>query len=142
MLPLESCGRYPDWPERLAAVIADHQAQPFQWGRYDCATLWIEAVAAMTGYDAAQDFARWRSEKGALKALRQRGFASVRDVVAAIAPEIPAAQAGRGDLAFPAEAWQGPLTSPAVLTGSHAVSRTAERWVSLPRARLVTFFRV
>jgi len=134
--------RVHDWPDRLDQVIAEHQAAPFVWGHYDCATLWTSAVHAMTGVDLTHDFPRWRNELGAMRALRSRGFDSVADYVAAVLPTVPASLAGRGDLGFPEDAWRGPLASPAVLMGQFGVSRDDTRWIIIPRQRLVTFFKV
>lgn len=140
MLPLEQHARFPDWPDRLAEVVREHALAPFAWGRYDCATLWVEAIAAMTGFDAAAGFSAWRTERGALTALRRRGFASVADYVATLAPRVAPARAGRGDLGFPAD--PAPLMSPAIILGAEAVSRNEYAWIVLPRSRLVTCYRV
>lgn len=134
--------RFPDWPERLDAVVSEHSTADFAWGRYDCATLWIDVVAALTGVDPSSEFQRWRTQHGALRALKARGFDSVSAYVDGILPRVAAAKASRGDLAFPADAWLGPLTSPAVVMGAEAVSRSPQGWVAIPRARLVTFYRV
>lgn len=47
--------RLRDWPERLAALFAAREAQPFEWGRFDCCLFAADAVLAVTGHDPAAD---------------------------------------------------------------------------------------
>ena len=47
--------RMRDWPERLAALFAAREAQPFEWGAHDCCLFAADAVLAVTGHDPAAD---------------------------------------------------------------------------------------
>ncbi|MBP7548681.1 MAG: hypothetical protein KA761_00225 [Gemmatimonadaceae bacterium] len=41
--------RLPDWPERLASLVASKRDVPFEWGVNDCSTFAADAVEAVTG---------------------------------------------------------------------------------------------
>lgn len=78
--------RYPDWPARLAPLIAERLNAPFRWGTNDCALFACDAVLAMTGTDLAADFrGRYDSSIGAARALRALGFRDLADVAHAFA---------------------------------------------------------
>ncbi len=131
------------WAEFLDQVITEHQSQPFAWGKYDCATLWLDAVHAMLGHNLRAELGKWKSEAGARKVVKAAGVASVREYVARHFREVPAAHAHRGDLAFPdVPSRGGALVSPAVLVGSFGVSRDASRWLVVPRSKFKTFYQV
>lgn len=51
--------RFDQWPELLAAFIAQHENTRFEWGRFDCALFAADAIHIMTGVDLATDF-RWQ----------------------------------------------------------------------------------
>ncbi|TDW21076.1 hypothetical protein EV128_12245 [Rhizobium azibense] len=91
--------RVPDWPKRLAAVVARHQALPSEYGVSDCYILPDDAVQAVTGetmYGAT--VRKYTTPTGAAKQLRKKGFKTVRDAFAAKFAEIPVSQAQRGDI--------------------------------------------
>ncbi len=94
--------------------------------------MWADVVRAVTGCDYRGDrLGGYRTAAGALRRLRRAGWASVLHLVEATFEEIPPAQAVRGDLVL-AGAIDGPLTSPAVLTGHAAVSKSFEGLVTVP----------
>ncbi|AKJ28847.1 DUF6950 family protein [Caldimonas brevitalea] len=45
--------RLPDWPDRLARLIAARLTHPFMWGVHDCALWAADVVEALTGVDIA-----------------------------------------------------------------------------------------
>ena len=132
--------RLENWDQRLVQAIAAHQAEPFSWRGSNCGTLFADCVEAVTGEDPLADVRGWRSERGALQRLAATGFDSVAACVAARFEPIPLAEARRGDAGYTAEAEV--LGFPAIICGAFAMSRDANDWVIVPRARLVRCFRV
>jgi len=61
--------RLPDWPERLAACIAEQRHRPFAWGEHDCCQFVARAIEAMTGVNPLAAIS-YRSAKEALRLLR------------------------------------------------------------------------
>lgn len=136
---LVSVKRLPDWDYRLIETICRHQSQPFQWGVYDCATLFADCVLAVTDWDPLEGLA-WASEREAMRLLADRGCRTMAEWVARQFDEIVPADARRGDLGYPAETKR--LASPAVIVGPIAVTRAPDRWVILPRTAIVRAFKV
>lgn len=132
--------RRPDWSERLIATLIRHQAQPFGWGGSDCATLFADAVEAVTGVDPLAEWRPWADRTAAERALVRSGYRSVAELVVDRFPEITPATAQRGDIGFTIEFHR--LMSPAVVVGSEAVSRDQKGWIVFPRTELVRAFKV
>lgn len=69
---------------RVQAAELAHRCfheQPFEWGRNDCAHL-IATVLTGLGYEnPLKDFRKYSTEAGAKRALLQKGFESVEDVL-------------------------------------------------------------
>jgi hypothetical protein len=120
--------------------MARHQRGVFLWGTFDCATLFSDAVAAVTGEDPLAAFRPWHSERTALVALLKSGKDSVADWVADNFDEIVPADARRGDVGYAKEALQ--LSFPAIVCGSIAMSRDESGWIVFPRTQLVRCFKV
>lgn len=73
--------RYPDWPQRLGAAIAERRNKPHAWGDNDCALFAADLVAAMTGQDFGALFrGRYHNEAGARAILRSHGWSTLADV--------------------------------------------------------------
>jgi hypothetical protein len=128
------------WADRLLAVVAHHRAQPFAWGQYDCATLFAEAVQAVTGCHVLAAYMPYDSERGALEMLASSGQRHMLDWCRYRFPEIPVSMARRGDLVFPEKI--GRLACPAVVLGSDAVSRDEKSWLCMPTGLMITAFKV
>lgn len=65
-----------DWPERLAALIAERRETSFSFGVHDCALFACDAVLAMTGTDIAARFRpRYSDEAGARLLLAEKNLA-------------------------------------------------------------------
>ena len=62
--------RFEDWPRRLEAVLAEAEADRFEWGRNDCGLLVARAIEAMTGVDIAADLKGYTTEDQASDFLR------------------------------------------------------------------------
>lgn len=92
--------RLPDWRARLAAEMDRQRRDSFSWGTQDCALgLAAGAVEAITGADLRVGWrSTYRTPRGALKAIRAKGFDSLPDLIASLLPEIPPAFADVGDI--------------------------------------------
>jgi hypothetical protein len=97
--------RYPDWDQRLHQFLLGQVANPFHYGRFDCAIFCADALVAMTGVDVAAPFrGQYLSRKEALAAAKNYcGKATVDHVVAAVAQRhgllpVAPAYAQRGDV--------------------------------------------
>ncbi len=68
--------RLPDWPERLAALVADRLAKPFTWGSNDCVVFSADCVAAITGADPLKGIrGSWKTAPAAARIVaRRRGI--------------------------------------------------------------------
>lgn len=131
--------RREDWAERLLATVDAHQAAPFAWGRYDCATLFGACIEALTGQNPIAPFLPYDSERGAVRALLSTGSPDVTSWVATILPEIPPAAAGRGDFGY-VGGHRLRLQFPAVILGAEALSRNETGLVRFPRALVTQAF--
>jgi hypothetical protein len=89
--------RLRDWPERLAALFAARQGQPFAWGAHDCCLFAADAVLAVTGHDPAADLrGTYATAAEAARVLGQ--FGGVAGVAIARAGRVvPASLAQPGD---------------------------------------------
>ena len=91
--------RVDGWPDRLLAAVEEHAAAPLIWGVSDCFLFPFDCVRAVTGEDhAAEARGAYSTMEEGLALLRGRGHATVADAFASLFPEVPVAQAGRGDL--------------------------------------------
>lgn len=126
----------------MTATIAAHDARPFAWGRADCFALAMDVACAITG--RADPFAaerrRYRTEKGAARALHRLGAATAPDLLARAFPEIPPAMARVGDLA----SVRGPdgLAVCGVVIGADLLVRGPGGLARVPRERAERAFRV
>lgn len=96
--------RLPDWRARFEAEIDAIKHRPFSWEDHECGIGLVgNVVLAVTGHDAAARWrGRYRSYRGAVRVMRNEGFANVADMVAAMLPEIHPGLARIGDIAaFP-----------------------------------------
>lgn len=93
-----SAPRLRDWQSRLAALLADRRAAPFEWALNDCCSFAADCVLAVTGVDPGEGLrGRYLDEAGALALLQElggvRGFADSR-----IGSRIKPLQARVGDV--------------------------------------------
>tara|TARA_R110000751_G_scaffold307640_1_gene430337 strand:- start:26960 stop:27394 length:435 start_codon:yes stop_codon:yes gene_type:complete len=96
--------RFPDWPERLAAIVEERRETPFYYGQRDCGAFASDVALALTGEDpAAWLRGRYEDEDTLDAILAERGgFEAAVDQTMADygSPECPPAFAARGDWAL------------------------------------------
>lgn len=91
--------RLPDWDIRLAAVTSKHMALAGQWGVSDCLITVADAVRAVLGVDLAQTIrGKYKTEIGAAKLLKRRGYDTVEDALADRFAPVNRFSAQRGDV--------------------------------------------
>jgi hypothetical protein len=93
--------RVTGWEVRLAAAIEEARGAAFAWGEMDCATWAFDVRFALTGDDAAAAWrGRYRTERGAMRMLRQLGCCTPADLAQSIlgAPLPTPLLAQRGDI--------------------------------------------
>lgn len=76
--------RYADWPERLAAYLAEQRPHRFAWGSNDCVSFVAGGVHAITGVQLLT--MRWPDAAGAARTLRQLG--GLGAAVSGVLPEL------------------------------------------------------
>jgi hypothetical protein len=96
-----------DWPEVMAAFIDSRRPMPFEWGTHDCALFPADGWKAMTDVDLAADFrGRYKSERKALRLMREAGGMRALVLRAGLV-EKPPAFAQRFDVVLvPTEGWE------------------------------------
>ena len=92
--------RLPDWEARLSAFVAERVAMPFEWGVNDCGLFAAGVIDAVTGEDFGKPWrGKYKTEAGAAKALKRRGFDDVTGpVTQAVGEPVAPAFARRGDI--------------------------------------------
>ena len=118
--------------EAQAAFIAAREAMPFVWGSTDCVTFAAGAVLALTGTDPLIGIGTWKSERGALLALKRRG--GLLAAVSSVLPDTPIAATMRGDIGAVMSPL-GPLLM--VIEGMTLVGPDIDGIKRLPRSALV-----
>lgn len=90
--------RLPNWERRLTAAVQTHMGVDAVWGVSDCYLLADDCVLAITGERMHPDHLGYKTEMGAAKKLRKRGFSDVGAAFAARFESIPPSLAQRGDI--------------------------------------------
>lgn len=132
--------RRPDWPERLAELIAERRERRFEWGIHDCCMFAADAVKAMTGHDPAAPFrGTYASQEEASRILENAGgVIALVEATFGLGNRIPAKFAKRGDLVF-VDTNHGPAIG--VVASDHAVFAAPEglAQVAVSRCRDVAY---
>jgi cell wall-associated NlpC family hydrolase len=91
--------RLHDWPERLAAVVAAAQQQPYELGQHDCLRFTCQCIATMTAVDFWPRFAGYRTRLQALRTIASiaPSLAQAVSLVLGVPPVAPLL-ARRGDV--------------------------------------------
>lgn len=134
--------RKADWEKRLMITIAAHKAAPFKWGVSDCALFAADCVEAMTGIDYAEDFRnRYKTEKGAAKALKRYGEGDLVSTVEKYLNRVPGGlnYAQRGDVVA-AETEAGVALG--ICLGTTSVFKTPDGVIGLPTSQCIAAWRV
>jgi len=76
--------RVEGWERILAEAVEAARERPFVVGVHDCATWAAEVAGALQGRDLADWRGRVKTEKGALREMRRRGFATLAEAVTAV----------------------------------------------------------
>ncbi|MCP4307794.1 MAG: hypothetical protein GY788_23555 [bacterium] len=132
-------GRIVGWASRLSRVIERHNDLPFQYGTSDCYLLAADAVEAVTGERIFADSRRYKTETGAAKLIRRKGFETIADAFDSLFEEIPPAWAGRGDIGVVDQ--DGDICG-GVFTQLGFVARGKEQLLTLPRSDVIKAWRV
>lgn len=115
--------RLQDWQPRLREVLALYTAGTFSRGTFDCGTLWADAVLAVTGEDRLACIrGKYTTKKGALITLRGLEVGTAAALADKLFVPCRATLLQRGDLAAAPAALKNPLTAPAIVVGTHAVT--------------------
>jgi len=115
------------WESLLAEHIRLAYHRPFKWGENDCAIWSSEWVEKATGepYNAIWK-GKYKTEAGAARLMKKRGFESVEAIADAHLTIIPVQFARRGDLVLHPQGALG------IVAGSKSVFLTAERVETMP----------
>lgn len=94
--------RFPDWEDRLNAVLDEFAYAPHVYGSHDCGLFTAAAVAAQTGDDFGANLrGRYTSRVGAARALVRYGSGTLAaTITAALGQPGPLAWAHRGDVCW------------------------------------------
>lgn len=136
-------GRLTDWRSRLAAEMDRQRNTPFVWGKNDCVYGMARGVViALTGEDPlALWAASYKSEAGARRALKDMGFTSLEEALAAYLPKTHPDRADIGDLALVPTI--GPLRyGVGVIDVSAVIVMTPTGHGFVPRDQIVAAFSV
>jgi hypothetical protein len=130
--------RQSGWERRLREAVEKHMALPAQYGVSDCYLIADDAVEALTGARMYKGV-RYKTEAGAGKQLRKRGFETVEDAFRAKFREIPPSMAQRGDIGVHEHDGQ---VSGGCFTSQGFLTRGTDRPVFLDYRQVKTAFRV
>lgn len=130
--------KLPDWRLRLRAYLAEAD-RPFEWGTHDCGAFAGGAVAAMTGANPHDEVAgRYRTARGAARALRRAGYGDHIALAAAHLDEVAPKAARFGDIAM-VDGEGGPALG--VVTGAHIAVLTPQGRGVVPLSEAKRVFR-
>ncbi len=127
--------RIDKWRPALFAEIERCGAEPFSWGKNDCALFAANCVKAMTGFDPSRGHRGYRTPAGALRKIKAAGFETYVELAEAMFKKIHISRAGVGDLAI-IDTGRGPLGMVAgVVTGTEIAVLRPDGLGFLPRGK-------
>lgn len=134
--------RLPDWPDRLAACVADRLLAPFSWGANDCAMLAFAAVDAVTGEDPGALYRdRYHDARGAAVILAELGgICALAD--RHFGPRVPCMCAQRGDIVLVPTAGEHGREALGVVMGEFALTPGPRHLERTPMAQWIAAWRV
>lgn len=128
------------WKADLRVYLAAQADAPFEMGRVDCGSFGGGAVEAMTGENPHAAVAgKYKTMKGALRALKRLGHEDHIAYAASVMDEIDPLYAQFGDIAV-VDSPEGPALG--VVVGAHIEIRTPEGRGVVPLTDAVRAFRV
>ncbi|MEF1310664.1 hypothetical protein QTO01_11205 [Vibrio mytili] len=80
----------------LFEYLKSTRNQPWKRGVNDCCTLVAGAVMAQRGFDPMKEYRGYKTELGAIKALRKQGYESLHEAFSAKFKEVPKTLAKTG----------------------------------------------
>lgn len=136
--------RHEDWKAALRSYLAEAADKPFAYGEtggaIDCGAFAGGAVEAMTGENPhAKVAGRYKTMKGALRALKRLGHDDHVAYAASLLTEIEPLYATFGDIAV-VDSPEGPALG--VVVGAHIEVRTPQGRGVVPLTDAVRAFRV
>lgn len=91
--------RVQGWESLLIEHLDEMRRTPFEWGSNDCALSVARWVHICTGQDHSSDWiGNYKTERGAARKMRARGFTSAAKIVDAKLPFVSVPFARRGDI--------------------------------------------
>ncbi|OBQ72401.1 DUF6950 family protein [Mesorhizobium loti] len=132
--------RLPDWDRRLARLVPAIAATPGVWGQSDCLLTVMDVVAEITGFDPAADIrGKYKTEAGAARILRKRGFDDVEMALASLFAPVGRLMAQRGDVGVVDQ--DGQLCA-GFMCDRGFMARTETGVFILPQSAIKTAFKV
>lgn len=128
------------WKQDLRAYLAEQGDKPFAYGAADCGAFAGGAVEAMTGENPHTKVAgKYKTMKGALRALKRAGHEDHVAYAASMLTEIDPLFASFGDIAV-VDSPEGPALG--VVVGAHIEVRAPHGRGLVPLTDAVRAFRV
>ena len=128
------------WEIALAQTMSAALKKPHEWGENDCVTFAADCVCAMTGEDPLGDLrGTYDSPLSAARLIKNAGFESLGDMLAAHLEEIPPADARRGDVVL---CWSGDHDFVAVIERHMAVGPGPNGVVHVPLLQVSRAFKI
>lgn len=122
----------------LSDVIRKYSDAPLVWGDTDCIHFGLEAAHAAGGADHRAMIPNYRTERGALRALRKLPHPTLEGMFDAHLTRVPSAFARPGDVAL---LHQPPFDCVGVVVGADALFKTDSGVLRYP-ARELKIWRV
>lgn len=135
--------RYPDWEQRLRALLEHWREQENDWGESDCFCRMADAAMAVAPIPdpMADHRGKYDTARGAIRYLKSLDYANAGDAVTAYLPEVHPAFAHRGDIGFAPDV--SPLCLCLVMGPTLVViNEDGVGWDAAPRSRLNRAFKV
>jgi ethanolamine utilization protein EutQ (cupin superfamily) len=135
--------RLKDWRTRLHEAVEARRRVPFSFETgADCALFAADCVDAMTGEDMAAGYrGKYRSQAGAIRAIRKAGFDDLASLVGSKLDETSTVRARVGDVAFiPDESPFGGALG--IVIGEQIAVMHVDGIGSVPRTAMIRAFRI
>ena len=135
-----SLKRVPGWEIALFDFMKSKINQVHDWGKNDCVMFAADVVLTLTGEDLAADYrGTYADREGAEKIIAEKGAETLGDFLASYLPEIPVAEAMRGDIVI-SPGPEGEFA--AVCQGRTCVAPSDHGLIHIRRAQATRAFKV
>lgn len=126
--------RVRDWPTRLITLLQERRLTPFEWGKHDCCLFAADAYMALCDKDLASEFrGHYKTELGAYRALKKRGYESVEAVLSAkLSQPKTTTLPERGDILlinYEGQLTAGVYFNAAWVVGEHGLVQAPPSWI-------------